>query len=657
MTVLDRLGMLLLLAGAVCGQAPTIDQTLELKTPGSVEISPDGRWVAYTVSETDWEANEFRTQIWLAPVAGGERFQLTRGKKGASAPQWSADGQWLAFLSDRDGKAQVWAIRPRGGEAAPLTAEEGGVQSFRWAPDGKRLAYTSVGPEPDEAKKRKERYGEFEVVAADYRNSHLFTVEVAEEPGLKPAKSALLVEGKGLSVGGFSWSPDGTRIAFTAGRDPDLSSSHTIDLYVVEAATRQVKRLVDANGPESNPVWSPDGKEIAFGTAAGEPFDYYKNGKLGVVAAEGGAMRLIPAQFDEQMQVMEWRPEGMYFAGLEKTSAGVFRLDAKSGAVSKVLGDAAHAVFGASMTKDGAMAAALVAKYDSYTEVAVTPTAGFAPRVLTAFHEQYKGWKPATKELVRWKSKDGADIEGVLIKPADFQPGRRYPLLVVIHGGPTGVDRPYRAPDRIYPVERFAAKGALVLRPNYRGSAGYGEAFRSLNVRNLGVGDMWDVLSGVDHLVAQGVADGEKLGAMGWSQGGYISAFLTTNTDRFKAISVGAGISNWVTYYVNTDIHPFTRQYLKATPWEDEEIYRFTSPMTNIRKAKTPTLIQHGDGDRRVPPPNAYELFQGLRDVGVKSRLVIYKGFGHGINKPKQARHVMEDNERWFLEHIWGERP
>lgn len=638
------------------GQTPSIDQSLELKTPGSVRISPDGRLVAYTVSETDWEANEFRSHLWIAVPASGERYQLTRGKKGASAPDWSPDGKWLAFLSDRDGKTQVWAIRPQGGEAVPLTADEGGVQSFAWAPDGKRLAYTSTGPEPDELKKRKERYGDFEVVAADYRNSHLFTVDVPEEPGLKPPKSALLVEGKGMSVGGFEWSPEGSRIAFTAGRDPDLSSSDTIDLYVLDVAAKKVTKLVDTHGPESNPVWAPDGTEIAFGTAAGERAYYYKNGKVGIVPAGGGAVRLVPAQFDEQIQLLAWGKQGLLFSGLEKTSAGVFRLDPASGAVSKVLGDGTRMVAGASISRDGSMAAMLVTAPDSYAEVGVSPLAGFAPRVLTAFHEQYREWKPATRELVRWKSKDGADIEGVLIKPADFQPGKRYPLLVVIHGGPTGVDRPYRAPDRVYPIERFCAKGALVLRPNYRGSAGYGEAFRSLNVRNLGVGDMWDVMSGVDHLIAQGIADPDRLGAMGWSQGGYISAFLTTNTDRFKAISVGAGISNWMTYYVNTDIHPFTRQYLKATPWEDEEIYRFTSPMTSIRKAKTPTLIQHGDGDKRVPPPNAYELFQGLRDVGVKSRLVIYKGFGHGINKPKQARHVMEDNERWFLEHIWGEK-
>ena len=209
--------------------------------------------------------------------------------------------------------------------------------------------------------------------------------------------------------------------------------------------------------------------------------------------------------------------------------------------------------------------------------------------------------------------------------------------------------------DRYYPMERFVAKGALILRPNYRGSAGYGEKFRSLNVRNLGVGDYADVISGVDYLIAQGFVDKDRVGSMGWSEGGYISAFITTSSDRFKAVSVGAGISDWMTYYANTDITPFTPQYLRATPWDDPEIYKKTSPISYIAKAKTPTLIQHGGSDRRVPIANAFELRQALEDHGVPVKLVVYDGFGHPINKPKQQRAVMEENENWFDHYIWGD--
>jgi dipeptidyl aminopeptidase/acylaminoacyl peptidase len=271
--------------------------------------------------------------------------------------------------------------------------------------------------------------------------------------------------------------------------------------------------------------------------------------------------------------------------------------------------------------------------------------------------EQTQKFMLGTREIISWKSKDGTLIEGVLIKPADFDPAKKYPLLCIIHGGPTGIDRPILlAPDaRYYPSDIWAARGALILKVNYRGSAGYGEKFRQLNLRNLGVGDAWDVLSGVDYLISKGWVDPAKVGCMGWSQGGYISAFLTASTTRFAAISVGAGISNWATYYYNTDITPFTIQYLDDDPLDDPAIYQKTSPMSYLKQARTPTLIQHGENDKRVPIANAYELRQGLEDRGVKAEMVVYKGFGHGINKPKAMRAVMQHNLAWFNHFIWGD--
>jgi len=274
---------------------------------------------------------------------------------------------------------------------------------------------------------------------------------------------------------------------------------------------------------------------------------------------------------------------------------------------------------------------------------------------LTHAGEQFAAFQVGKREVVHWKSGDGAEIEGIVIKPADFDPAKKYPLLVVIHGGPTGIDMPSLSADRYYPVERFLARGAIILKPNYRGSAGYGEKFRALNVRNLGVGDYADVISGVDFLIAQGYIDKDRVASMGWSEGGYISAFITTSSDRFKAVSVGAGISDWTTYYANTDITPFTAQYLQATPWDDPAIYAKTSPITYIKNATTPTLIQHGGADRRVPLPNSYELRQALEDHGVPVKMVVYDGFGHPINKPKQQRAVMEENENWFGHYIWND--
>jgi dipeptidyl aminopeptidase/acylaminoacyl peptidase len=376
-----------------------------------------------------------------------------------------------------------------------------------------------------------------------------------------------------------------------------------------------------------------------------------------LIPAAGGVPRVLTAKFDEDTRLIDWGPDGIYFDALQKTAGHVFRLNSETMAIDRITGPDAFFTMNASFTPNHQMFAGAGATPNHFPEIFVSSTKDFAPKYLSDAGEQWKSFKLATREVIEWKSTDGTAIQGILIKPADYDAKRKYPLLVVIHGGPTGLDTPIDAADRYYPIERFAAKGALVLKPNYRGSAGYGEKFRALNVRNLGLGDYQDVISGVDYLIGTGIVDKDRVGAMGWSQGGYISAFITTYSDRFKAVSVGAGISDWMTYYVNTDIHPFTRQYLKATPWEDPEIYQKTSPIFYVNRAKTPTLIQHGDQDKRVPPPNAFELYQALKDRGVPAKLILYKGFGHPINKPKQQRAVMEHNYDWFSKYIWGEEP
>lgn len=642
---------------AAIGQTPTVEQSLNLKSAAGPRISPDGRYVAYSVQETNWDDNAFETELWIAVIATGERYQLTNAKKSSSAPRWAPDSKRLAFISDRDGKRQLYLIAPAGGEAAQLTSFETGVSAFDWSPDGRRIAFTASEAESKSRKERKEKYGEFEVVKSDYTYTHLWTIDVPPDGKLQKADPARLTEGTGFSVGGFEWSPDSKRIAFSATPDPDITSSGTADLYVLNVADKNTKKIVGTQGPDTNPVWSPDGREIAYQTSNAREFFYYTNSFIAVVSAEGGSPRVLTERFDESPGLAAWSREGIYFSGLQRTAAHLFRLDPSTKVITTVTGPSGFSASQFSFTSDFKQTAFVGAAAGEYPEVQVSALTRFAPKRLTDMTAQLKGYRLATREVVSWKSTDGTDIEGVLIKPAGFDPAKRYPLLVVIHGGPTGVDTPVLRADRTYPIELFAAKGALILRPNYRGSAGYGEKFRSLNVRNLGVGDYWDVISGVDHLIAQGIVDRDRVGAMGWSQGGYISAFITCMSDRFKAVSVGAGISDWMTYYANTDITPFTRQYLKGTPWDDPEIYKKTSPISYVKSARTPTLIQHGELDRRVPIPNAYELRQALEDKGVPVKMVVYKGFGHGIDKPKQQRAVMEQNYEWFSQWIWGEKP
>ncbi len=465
-----------------------------------------------------------------------------------------------------------------------------------------------------------------------------------------------LTEGDGFSVQGFSWSKDGSKIAFAASKDGELKNGGTTTVYVVTIADKKVTKLVTAPGPNSDPHFSPDGTQVAFETADGAQYFFYANQKIAVVPVTGGTPKVVSGNFDEDPRLLDWSEKGIYFSALKKTAAHLYLLNVATASVEQVTHPDDVVANGFSFSKDFSQVAYRAAAPNTGGDIYVASTSNdSAPIRITHLDDAMKAYTLARREVVHWKSGDGATVEGILIKPADFDPKKKYPLLVVIHGGPTGIDQPWSILTATIRWSCSSQKGALVLRPNYRGSAGYGAGFRALNVRNLGVGDYADVISGVDYLISQGYVDKDRVGSMGWSEGGYISAFITTSSDRFKAVSVGAGISDWMTYYVNTDITPFTRQYLKATPWDDPEIYKKTSPISYIAKAKTPTLIQQGDRDKRVPVPDSFELRQALEDKGVPVKMVLYHGFGHPIDKPKQQRAVMEENLHWFEHYIWGE--
>jgi len=649
-------------AGRIAAQAPatpSIDDLINLRRVGAPAISPDGRQVAFTIRETNWDENAYETELWLG--GSGPVRQLTNGKKSSMQPAWSPDGAWLAFISDRDGKRQLYRIAIAGGEAERLTSGDEGVSNFAWSPKGNQIAFTMTDAVTDAMKARDKDWGEIRIEDEDQRYTHLYVLDLSgasaggsQDPplryGVKQLTSGSFV------VGSFDWSPDATKIAFDHRISSDAGEGGSADISVVTVATAAREAIVTQPGPDSNPQWSPDGSQIAFGSAMSKPFYFFQNSVIAVVTPGKNDIRSLTDAFDESPNMVAWTRAGIFFSASQRTWSYLYHLDPATMRTKR------HALrdqwIGGSfsLTRDGATTAFIGSSATEFPDVYIAPVETMAARKVSDTGAQIALWPKHTREAIKWKSQDGAEIEGVLHKPADFQAGRRYPLLIVIHGGPTGVSRPVPYGQvGYYPVDGFLAKGALVLEPNYRGSAGYGEAFRSLNVRNLGIGDAWDVLSGIDALVQQGLVDKDRVGSMGWSQGGYISAFLTTrHSDRFKALSVGAGISDWMTYYVNTDIHPFTRQYLKATPWDDPKIYADTSPMTYIKQARTPTLIQHGGEDPRVPIPNAFQLYQGLRDQKVPVQLSIFKGFGHGLTKPKANRGAMQQNLDWFSKYVWG---
>lgn len=669
---------LLLLTTVVCSNAqlkdPSFEEVISLRSVGNPEISVDGKTIAFTMRMADWEKNEFDTEIWISKN-GGAAFPATNAPKGSStSPVFSPDGKWMAFLSDRGAKRQIYVLRLEGGEAFAITNEKENISDVGWAPSGRKLFFIKAESEDKQKKEEEKRYGGFAKDDAEFTLSHLWQVDFfpdMKNPSELPCyqsvdslkansgciewpKPERLTDGK-FTVTSFKVSPDGAKLAFNHQPDPLINSFMKSDISWIDLNTKKIVPLVTNKSSDGLADWSPDSKELLYTSNEDDTTsNFYKNSKLFAVSTSDGKTRRLASKLDEDFGgQFTWRDEGIYVTLWNKTKRPIYKINPKTGDYSIYL-NTPDQIFGVSFSKSGHFAANAKSD-DQLNEIYFSAVASPKLSKITNINDQIKNWSIARSEVISWKSKDGATIEGILHKPQGYDPTKKYPLLVVIHGGPTGIDYPTPVPAYVYPIVQWLNKGSLVLRVNYRGSAGYGEAFRSLNVKNLGVGDAWDVISGVEYLDEKGLIDRNRMGCMGWSQGGYISAFLTTTTDIFKAISVGAGISDWATYYVNTDIHPFTRQYLKATPWSDPEIYKKTSPITYINQAKTPTLIQHGEFDQRVPIPNAYELLQGLRDHGVKSELIVYKGFGHGITKPKERLAANWHNWQWFNKYIWGE--
>ncbi|MBX2817848.1 MAG: S9 family peptidase [Saprospiraceae bacterium] len=668
-TNLTLLFAIMAIASTLCGQAPSFEEVISLQSVYGPSISPDGKHVLFSRSSTDWEENRFDREIWISQN-GDRPFPLTNTPDGNSFDaKWSPDGKWIAFRAARAEKTQLYLIRPNGGEAMQLTHSERSIGGYEWSPDGSRIAYAQSIDDNEDKKKRSKKYGEFAVEDQEFSLSELWIMEVdfdrlghqplpaerndsSYQERLKPHRC----KHAPYSIEGFYWSPDGTQIAFSHQPDPLINSFFKAGISIYDLGQDTSSLLIDHPSSDFLMAWSPSGDEILYASAMDDTTsNYYTNNRSFIINLSTRVSREIGTNLDEDLGSLTWTKAGILGTAWQKTTRNLYRVDPVNGMVTEIP-TPLRLFYSYSVSKDGTRMAYSGRQEQTLSEIYLADFPLDNSKQITQVQQQLQDWEVGTSEVVQWSSKDGATIEGILHKPENYDPGRQYPLMVVIHGGPTGISTPEPVPAYVYPQVQWLDKGALVLRPNYRGSAGYGADFRALNVRNLGVGDAWDVESGVQHLIDQGMVHPDSVASMGWSQGGYISAFLATNSTMFKAISVGAGISNWMTYYVNTDIHPFTRQYLQATPWSDKQIYEKTSPMTNINDATTPTLIQHGEFDRRVPVPNAYELFQGLQDVGVPTELIIYKGFGHGITKPKERLAAMWHNWIWVGKHVWGEQ-
>jgi len=623
----------------------TIKDILEIKGLSDTQISPDGKWILYVVSVADFEQNLYNSDIWRISIKGRDPLKMTNSPKRDYFPRWSPDGKKIAFLSDRDGKTQIWIINPFGGEAEKLTNSKTGVKSFKWFPDGKRIAYlASDPPTEEEEKKKKEKDGAY-VVDENFKMTHIWIID------LENKKENKITDGN-FDIISFSISPDGKEIVFSSRPTPKVPDYYNADIFIISSIGGEIKELIVRKGLDTNPIWSPDGKKIAF--ISNEGGDWISNTYICIVDLDTKEIKNISKDFDERVREFWWDITGkfIYFEANKRIYRHLFRVSVDDGRVIQITPDDAY-YSSFSFNKDFNLISFIKQDPLSPPDVYISFLKKFKPNKLTEVNPQLKDFTLGKTEIIHWRSKDGKEMEGLLVKPINYDSNKKYPLLTIVHGGPAGVFSYRFLPRRsAYPIQTFAGLGYAVFMPNPRGSGGYGEKFRRANFRDWGGMDYEDIMSGIDYLIEKGIADSDKLGIMGWSYGGYMTSWVITQTDRFKAASVGAGVTNLFSMYGQTDIPEFMECYFGSQPWQDSEVYENHSAMYFISKAKTPTLIQHGEKDIRVPLPQGQELYLGLKKNNVPVKFVIYPRQPHGIREPKLQKDSMERNIKWFNKWI-----
>jgi dipeptidyl aminopeptidase/acylaminoacyl peptidase len=637
----------------------SIERRIGYPAISDVALSPISESVVYVVSEprlTD-DKSEFVTHVYVA-TEGSEPRQLTFGEASDSAPRWSPDGRSIAFLSRRSGRANVYVMAADGGEAWPLTRfATTDVTALKWAPDGKTIGFLMAEPPSDAKEKARKAKDDAVRVDVDLDFTHLWSVPVDAGPRLAPDVRQL-TKGR-FQVAGFDWLPDGQSIAITY--QPTTSEDSWTETRLAIVSANGVDGSLSESSPViasfAGPLASPDGKWIACFTSD-RPVHWGYAGRMTLYPVAGGEPRSLAYTPDGASWPIGWSAESDAVLVLEEAgvTTQIWSLPV-SGDPGWLLTDSRMLKSGCTVNARGRVA--FVGQDTDQPNAVYRLNADGSPRLIARppLPADWPAGQLPSTEVIRWTAPDGMTIEGIVVFPLDYQAGRRCPLIVCVHGGPTGVfQRSFLAAASVYPdfasAVSLAERGFAILLPNARGSGGYGSAFRQANYGDWGGGDYRDVMSGVDHLIAQGVADPERLGVLGWSYGGYLTSWIISQTNRFKAACVGAGVTNLVSMTGTTDIPSFLPDYFGAELRENLDVYVRRSPVLQARNVTTPTLIVHGDADVRVPLSQGRELYNALKRQGVEVELVVYPREGHVVVEPRHVIDLSRRTVEWLVGHI-----
>jgi dipeptidyl aminopeptidase/acylaminoacyl peptidase len=642
-----------------------VEDLFQIKRVQEPRLSPEGNWVAYTISAANLKDEKTETQVWMIPASGGEAIPMTAKGSSSSSPRFSPDGKYLAFLSARnEAKTQVWVLNRQGGEAQQLTEVKQGVRSFEWSPDGKKISLVIQDPSPDdlvkddkEAVKAKPKtqppwvidrlqFKQDNIGYLDRRRTHLHVFDLT-------SKKMVQITSGDFDDAQPEWSPDGESIAFTSNREENADATYNTDIWVVAADNpdqgKTLLRVTTNPGRDRSPAWSPDGKWIAYVTTTDVKAIDYATAHLAIVSAGGGTPRVLTEKLDRNVNGPQFSSDGksIYFLLEDSGEQHLARVPVTGGAIARVIGGA-RSVGGFSLSKDGTVAAR-ISEPHLPGEIFINETNRL--RQLTSTNDAFMAQiRLAEVEPIRFKSKDATEVGGFIYKPPAFTAGLRYPTLLRIHGGPVSqFDRSFN-----FEAQLLAAHGYLVVTANPRGSSGYGQAFSQAIFADWGNKDYDDVMAAVDYAISKGYADPNRLGVGGWSYGGILTNYVITKTDRFKGAITGASEVLYVANYGHDHYQRLWEQEM-GLPWENRELWERLSPFNSVQKIVTPTLIMGGEKDWNVPIINSEQLYQALKRLGRTTQLVVYPGEFHGISKPSYQKDRYERYLAWYDKFVKGE--
>ncbi|MEO5568001.1 MAG: S9 family peptidase [Gemmatimonadaceae bacterium] len=626
----------------------TLKETIGRPTYGGYQLSPDGKMALFMRTERDPKDYAPTAHIWVHDLAAGRSLQLTNSPRGESNPRFLPDGR-VAFTSNRDTRSAWYVISPNGGEAVKLVDGGDSVPTGgSFSRDGKRLTYTEQTTradkkEWDERVKRKDD-GYYAEQKLTYTHVWVYDLD---------AKTKKQITTGTTDNNGPAFSPDASWIAFSSNRSGktarDANHSNNSDLFLVPTAGGEPRQLTTNAGPDNGPVWSPDGSMIAY-SSSDRVNSSADQSDVKVIAVAGGAPRNLTADVDFSVGNIEWSKDGrfIYFTTTEGLGSKLYKVAATGGKPTPISFGPHYVVSDFVTTDDGTKWIVTGSTLDEGSVVYLTGPDGAQPKRVFDDHGAMSEFNVARAQALTWKGADNWEIEGVLTYPLNYRSGQKYPLILQIHGGPFG----RFAATFNNSAQIWAARGYAVLQPNPRGSSGRTYAFGAANQNDWGGKDYVDIMNGVDHVVSLGVADTSKLAVMGGSYGGFMTFWTVTQTQRFKAAIGHAGISDWYSFFGQTDIPNLLEYGFGGLPTASKATYEKWSPIEYATRVTTPLLITHGEQDMRVPIPQADQFYRTLKKLGKTVEFLRYPREGHGIAEPMHRLHLDEEQAKWFDRYV-----